>query len=141
MALPAQKVNEVLATLAAKRRGIVSREELLAAGITTHQIAARVRSGALIPIFRGVYAIGPLAVLPPFALESAALVACRPRALLARGSAAQLWELPVEAPKEIEVLVVGRDRRSLPGVQVMTIDHLGPGELRRVGGIPVTSPR
>ena len=140
MGVPAGEVDGILARLGAQRRGIVSREELLAAGISRRQIQARLASGALISLFPGVYAIAPLAALPPLALESAALVACRPRAVLGRATSSQLWRLPVEAPSEIEVLVVGRRRRSLPGVRVSSIDHLAPGELRRLDGIPCASP-
>jgi very-short-patch-repair endonuclease/tetrahydromethanopterin S-methyltransferase subunit F len=140
MALPAHEVSAILRRLGSQRRGIVSREELLKAGLTAHQIATRIRAGALTPIFPGVYSVAPLEALPPLARESAALVACRPRALLGRGSAAILWELPVEAPKEIEVLVVGRQRRSFSGVSVRSIEGLAPGELRRVAGLPCASP-
>lgn len=139
MSVPAGKVDAILAQLAERRRGIVSREELLASGISRRQIAARLSSGALIQLFAGVYVVGH-AALAPWAWEAAALVACRPRALLGRMSSAQLWELPVEPAKKVEVLVVGRHRRSLPGVRVSSIDSLGPGELRRVEGIPVASP-
>ena len=140
MGVPAGKVDGIVAALAAKRRGIVSRSELLAAGVSRRQIEARLASGTLIAVFPGVYAVAPFPALPRYARESAALVACRPRALLARRSAAQLWKLPVEAPKEIEVLVVGRHRRSLTGVRVSSIEALGSGELRWVNGLPVTSP-
>ncbi len=140
MGVPAGKVDAILARLGAKRRGIVSREELLAAGLSRRQIEARIASGSLVSLFPGVYAIGPLAALPPYALESAALVACRPRALLGGRTACGIWELPVEPPKEIDIVVVGRHRRSLEGVHVGSIDHLGPGELQWVFGLPVTSP-
>ncbi|MDQ3728033.1 MAG: hypothetical protein M3355_00430, partial [Actinomycetota bacterium] len=70
----------------------------------------------------------------PYAREAAAIVACRPRALLRRRTAAGLWRLPIGAPGEIEVLVAGRHRRSLEGVRVASIDHLAPTELRRIEG-------
>jgi len=139
MAIPAGRVDAVLAWFGGRRRGVVTREELLAAGFSAHQIAARVRSGALIPLHPGVYVVGHMA-LAPYAREAAALVACRPRALLARRTAAGLWMLPVKAVSRIEIVVVGRHRRSLSGVQATSITELAPGEFRYVDGLPTTSP-
>jgi very-short-patch-repair endonuclease len=139
MGAQAGKVDAILALLAERRRGIVTREELITAGISRRQIAARLASGALIQLFPGVYVVGHLA-LAPYALEAAALVACRPRALLARRTACGMWKLPVAPENEIDILVVGRHRRSLSGVTVRSIDRLADGELRRVDGLPVTSP-
>ncbi len=139
MAIPAGKVDAVLAWFGGRRRGIVTRKELLSAGLSAHQIAAKVRSGALIAVHPGVYVVGHMA-LAPHALEAAALVACRPRALLAGRTSARLLGVPVKAPKDIEIVVVGRHRRSLSGVTVRSIDRLAPGELRRIEGLPVTSP-
>ena len=139
MQVPAGRVDAILAQFAEKRRGIVTRDELLAAGLSSGQIQAKLASGALIRVHPGVYVVGHLA-LAPYALEAAALMACRPRALLARRTATGLWRLPGETLKEIEIVVVGRHRRSLNGVDVGSIDQLAPGELRWVDGLPVTSP-
>jgi very-short-patch-repair endonuclease len=139
MAVPAQKVDGILAQMAGRRRGVVTREELLAVGLSADQIEARIASGALIRIHPGVYIVGHMA-LAPYAMEAAALVACRPRALLGGRSSAGLWRLPVEPASEIDLLVVGRNRRNLPDVLVSSISHLAPGELRRIEGLRLASP-
>ena len=117
---------------------MVTRGQLLAAGFGRNQIAARIASGALIPVHRGVYVV--VHASSPLAYECAAILACRPRALLSHGTAARLWNLPTPKSDEIHVTVVGRHRRSLDGVRVHYLTHLLPHELRRHAGIPIASP-
>ena len=117
----------------------MTREQLLAAGFSSTVIGARVRSGGLIPIHPGVYLVGHRAV-HPLAYETAAIFACRPRALLSTHTAWRLMALPNAAGDDVHVTVVGRNRRPLTGVRVHSLSHLAPGELRRHRGLPITSP-
>src|SRR4051794_33374990 len=50
--------EQVIARLAGRAHGVVTREELLRAGLTADEIKRRVRSGALIRVHRGVYRVG-----------------------------------------------------------------------------------
>ena len=50
--------DRLIAALAAPQHGIVSRTQLLATGVTRRQIAARLDSGRLHRMHRGVYAVG-----------------------------------------------------------------------------------
>jgi Transcriptional regulator, AbiEi antitoxin/AbiEi antitoxin C-terminal domain len=125
--------------LAARQKGIVTREQLLDAGFSATVIGARVRSGGLIPIHPGVYLVGHRAV-HPLAYETAALLACRPHALLSERTAAIHWRMRSQRPSEIHVTVVGRKRRSLKGVTVHALAQLAANELRRHDGLPITSP-
>lgn len=134
-----QKLDAVLARFASRQKGIVTREQLLAAGFSATVIRRRIRSGGLIPVHLGVYLVGHRAV-HSLAYETAALLACRPRALLSHHTAARLWKLPVPSGEPIHVTVVGRNRRSLDGVKVHTLQHLPRHELRRHAGLPITSP-
>jgi very-short-patch-repair endonuclease len=135
----ARKLDQVLAELAGRQKGIVTREHLLAAGFSATVIRARVRSGGLIPIHPGIYLVGHRAV-HPLAYETAALFACRPHALLSEQTAAFHWRMRTHRPSEIHVTVVGRHRRSLKGVTVHSLTHLPRNEFRRHDGLPITSP-
>ena len=93
----------------------------------------------MIPIHPGVYLVGHRAV-HPLAYETAAIFACRPRALLSHFTAARLRTWPTPEGGPIHVTVVGRVRRSLDGIRVHTIKSLARSELRRHDGLPITSP-
>jgi very-short-patch-repair endonuclease len=139
MGTPPRKLDEVLAELAGRQKGIVTRQQLLRAGFTPRVIQRRIASGGLIPIHPGVYLVGHRAV-HPLAYETAAIFACRPRALLSTHTAGRLMALPNATSDDIHVTVVGRNRRPLTGVRVHSLSHLAPGELRRHRGLPITSP-
>jgi very-short-patch-repair endonuclease len=125
--------------LASRQKGIVTREQLLIAGFSSTVIAARVRSGGLIPIHPGIYLVGHRAV-HPLAYETAALFACRPHALLSHHTAARLRGMPAPPSNDIHVTVVGRDRRSLSGVAVHSLAAIESFEFTRHDGLPITSP-
>jgi very-short-patch-repair endonuclease len=103
-------------------------------------IERRIESGRLIPVHPGIYLVGHRAVAPR-AYETAAILACRPHALLSHPTATRLWKLPAaDDGRVIHVTVVGRRRRSLETVNVHSIGHLAQAELRWIDGLPVTSP-
>src|SRR4051812_1851321 len=85
-------VEHVIARLAGRAHGVVSRAELLAAGVTPEEIRRRVRKGALIRVHKGVYRVGHRAP----SLEAsylAAVKACGPGAVLSGRAAAHLLGL------------------------------------------------
>jgi predicted transcriptional regulator of viral defense system len=51
-------VEEVIARLASRAHGVVTRRELLAAGVTRNEIQERLEKGALLREYRGVYRVG-----------------------------------------------------------------------------------
>jgi hypothetical protein len=51
-------VEQKLDRIASGAQGVVTREEMFAAGITREEIKRRVRKGALIRAHRGVYRVG-----------------------------------------------------------------------------------
>lgn len=133
-----KQVDLVILRLAAAQHGAVTREQLLAAGVTARMIALRIRSGLLRPVYPGVYLVAHASA--PLAEQSAALLACRPDSMLSRRTAAGLWKLPVDAPARIQVTVVGRYRKAPRGLEVHRITRLGPDELRYHEGLAITSP-
>lgn len=97
----ADSVDTTIAKLATRQRGYVKRAQLLALGLGAKAVDYRVRSGRLIRVHSGTYAVGHL---PQHPLDEAygALLACGPNAVLSHGTAATVygvyrrWELPLE---------------------------------------------
>lgn len=87
------------ASLAARQLGVVTRTQLLGAGLSRRQIETALSKGRLHLLHRGVYAVGHPA-LPPRGRELAALLACGPNAVLSHRSAATLWDLCLPHPTQ-----------------------------------------
>src|SRR5262245_45984762 len=62
-----------IAALAARQQGVVTTEQLDAAGIGRRGVAHRIATGRLTRIYRGVYRVGPIA--GPYGREMAAILA------------------------------------------------------------------
>jgi hypothetical protein len=91
-----------IARIATSAKGIVTRSELLAAGISSDEIQHRREIGALIPVYRGVYRVGHRA--PNFESSyMAAVKACGEGALLSGMAAAYLFGLVKAKPPPAEV--------------------------------------
>ena len=113
--------EQELARLAGAAHGVVTRAQLLAAGLTPEQIASRLRRGALLREHRGVYRVGHRAPSPE-ADYLAAVLACGPSAMLCGPAAGRLWGVlkggwpppEVVAPTERRVagVVTHRSRRA-----------------------------
>lgn len=84
-----------------EQRGIVTREQALAAGLTPGQVRGRVRHGRWTALFRGVYAthVGPLT---REAELHAALLAAGDDAALSHATAAEIWRLDPFAERDPE---------------------------------------
>jgi very-short-patch-repair endonuclease len=128
-----------VAVLARRQHGVVTRAQLLEAGLSTDAIDRRVQTGRLRAMYRGVYLVGPMT--PPHAREMAAVLACGDRAVMSHRSAAALWKLlPYPANSgPVHVTVPAGDRKR-PGIRVHRVQELPSDEIRRRQGIPVTSP-
>jgi very-short-patch-repair endonuclease len=81
-----------LQRLATEQHGIVTRSQLLHAGVGPDTIKQWVNTGRLIRVHQGVYAVGHVPP-SPHARTIAAVLACGPGATLSHRSAAQLWGL------------------------------------------------
>ena len=106
-------VDAVIADLATRSHGVVTRVQLLAAGVTTAEVRRRVSSGALFRAHPGIYRVGHRA----HSVEAtflAAVWACGERAVLSGRAAAHLWGLtkgPAPAPE-----VTAPSKRRVQGV-------------------------
>jgi very-short-patch-repair endonuclease len=129
----------MIAAIAERQYGVVSRAQLLAAGIGPGAIATRLGHQRLHRLHRGVYAVGHTA-LAPRAREMAAVLACWPGALVThRTAAGSIWQLvePLADPIELTVSAGHRNRR--PELRVHCSRRLVAEDLAVVHGIPATS--
>lgn len=110
---------------------------MIALGLTARQIQYRIRIGRLIPVYRGVYAVGHLPRLPVDRAHGA-LLACGPTAVLSHRSAASLWGFYRDWQFPFEVTVT-EDRRPR-GIRVHLSRTLVRPDLGRQLGVRTTSP-
>jgi very-short-patch-repair endonuclease len=131
-------VADAIERLAARQLGLVTRAELLAAGLKPKMIDGRVRAGRLLLVHRGVYRVGPVVV--PHARELAAVLACAPGATLSHVSAGALRSIVPDAGDGTDVDVAVRlDRGRRPGIRAHRI-VLQSDEITLFDGVPVTTP-
>jgi very-short-patch-repair endonuclease len=130
-------VDKAIAALAERQRGYATRRQLLDLGLGAEAVKYRVRTGRLIAVYAGVYAVGHV---PTSGADCAwaAVLACGPGALLSCGSAASLWRIDNRWRRPFEVTVsTGRHRR---GIRIHRATSLTRRDVRRHLGIRVTSP-
>jgi hypothetical protein len=125
-----------IAGIAGGQHGNVTRGQLLRAGLTRHQITARVANGTLIPKHRGVYRVGHAA--PSVEADyMAAVLAGGAGGALCELAAAHLLGMVRGKPPPPEVLV--RSDRRVKGVRTRR-GRLHSSERIRWRNIPVTTP-
>ena len=115
-----------------------SRQQLLELGLGAEAIKYRVQRGRLVARWRGVYVVSGA----PATREqrwAAAVLACGGGAVLSHLSAAALWVLRPADSVVIDTSVAGRRLRSRNGIRAHRPLHLGPEDVTRHRGIPVTS--
>src|SRR5215213_7738172 len=129
------RTDEKISRLAARAHGVVTRRRLLAQGVSSRQIEARVARGSLIAVYPGVYRVGHAA---PSALATymAAVLACGPGALLMGAAAAYLYGLIKGEPPRPVVRTL--TERRIEGIET----HRRRGRSARGTewkGIPITT--
>jgi very-short-patch-repair endonuclease len=130
-------VERAIARLATRQCGVVGRAQLLALGVGADQIDRRKKLGRLIPIHRGVYAVGHAAVSDRGRVV-AALLAAGPAAVASHRTAAYLWGLIPTLPAVVDVTTHRRARRSRPNLTIHETNRPTASTRRR--GIPLTAP-
>jgi very-short-patch-repair endonuclease len=138
MAATARKLDAVLAALAGRQHGVVTRQQLLAAGFSRHQVQRRIEAGALIPAYPGVYFV--VHATSPLAAECAAVLACGPRALLSHRTAGRLRAWPVRHDGELHLTVVGRRPSARDGLRLHYLTGLDDCEIDRHQRLPISAP-
>jgi hypothetical protein len=123
--------------LATRQGGVISREQLLALGVTGRAIAYWLASGRLYRVFRGVYALGHMAITEKGRLF-AAVLACGNGAVLSHRSAATWRGIWRSERRLVDVTVLGRTRTGQDGIDLHRVRRLDPRDVSVHQGIPVT---
>jgi very-short-patch-repair endonuclease len=116
---------------------MVTRRQLLDAGLNAATIEYQLRTGRLHRVHRNVYAVGHRPP-SPLARAMAAVLACGPGAVLSHRSAAALWEIAARHDGPVDV--TARTNREHPGVRVHRSRTLHPEDVTTHFGIRVTTP-
>lgn len=125
--------------LVRQQHGVVSREQLLALGVSRRGIERRLERGRLHRAGAGVYAVGR-PELKSQGRWMAAVLACGSGAFLTHSSAAALWGIAPEWGGGIEVATRSASPRKRPGVRVRRRPSLRRAAITERRRIPVTTP-
>ncbi|HXE43634.1 MAG TPA: type IV toxin-antitoxin system AbiEi family antitoxin domain-containing protein [Conexibacter sp.] len=126
----------MVAALAARQHGVVARRQLLDAGLTREMVQRRLENGHLVPLHRGVYAVGHRR-LRREGFWLAAVLAAGPGAVLSHREAAALHGLRPSERSSVDVTVAAR--RRVPGIHLHSVEHLDAEDTAALDGIPVTT--
>jgi very-short-patch-repair endonuclease len=129
----------VILSLASRQHGVVTRAQLLRAGISWQIVKRRLKSRFLRALHRGIYVVGHR--LTPQALAQAAAYACGDFAAVSHEIAAHLHGMMRvdDGSEPVHVSLAKGDRRR-PGVRIHRVASLPADEVTTVDGIPVTTP-
>ncbi len=125
------------AEIAARQHGVVTRAQLVRAGLSVHAVDRRLRDGALVALHWGGYAMP--GIPDSFARQvMAALLAAGGMAAASHRAAATLLGIG-ELPRRVEISVPRCQRPRLAGVTVYRVSHLPAAHRVTRGGLVVTS--
>jgi len=127
----------LIATIAERQHGVVSRRQLRTLGIRDDIVDNRIERARLHPLHRGVFAVGHRRLTREGAWM-AAVLAGGDRAALGIRDGGALWAIRAGNARDIDVLTP-RQRRSRPGLRMHHVT-LRPDEVTVHRGIPVTTP-
>ena len=127
-----------IAALATRQHGVVARRQLVAAAFGPSAIDSRIARGYLLPVHRGVYAVGHRS-LGSRGRWLAAVLACGEGALLSHGSAAALWGIHLAAGSNVDVTKSGHRCRPRRGIALHRARRLEPSDCTTREGVPVTA--
>jgi very-short-patch-repair endonuclease len=132
--------HRAISALAARQHGVLTRTQLVAAGLSPDTVDRSARSGRLTRLYRGVYQLGPLGT--PDTRLLAGVLACGPHAVLARRSSGGYWGFlpPTYGPDVVEVLIRRGRAGSMAGVSARCGRTVADDEVTVRNGIPITTP-
>jgi predicted transcriptional regulator of viral defense system len=136
MRTQSRSVPHEVARIAGRQHGVVTRTQLLDAGLSRSSLSRGARSGRLHRVHPGVYRVGHRAPSTE-ARYLAAVLACGDGAVLSGRAAAHLYGLVKDGPPAPEVTTV-HDRRAR-GVITHRVRHLDPADVTRYRSIPITT--
>jgi very-short-patch-repair endonuclease len=124
--------------IASEQAAVVSRPQLLAAGVNRGRIERALHGGTLHLIHSGIYATVAPELLTEEGHLVAALLAAGGGAVLSHGTAAWRWRI-IPAPPSLITVATPRRRGALPGVDVFGSARLRQGDSTHNGRFPATS--
>ncbi len=131
--------TEAILGLGAAQHGVVTRAQLLAAGVPPDTVNRRIACKLLVPLHRGVYAVG----LPVSeqGRAMAALFACGSAAAVSHHTAAGLRKFaPADGTDSRVQVILSRGDRRRPGIRIHWIRNIRPDEITMLDGIRQTTP-
>ena len=131
--------DALVEAIADRQRRAVARWQLLAAGLTRSAIEHRVRTRRLHRVHDGVFLVGHAEPLR-LALETAALLACGPGAVISHRSAGVIWGFLAGVVRYIDVLILDGHPAPGPSVRVHRTRDLDAADVRSHDGLLLTSP-
>ena len=132
-------IDAAILELAAHNLGLVTTGQLYDLGLTKDQVHARVRSGMLTRVHRGIYRVASSqATSEQFAL--AGCLTAGGDAFASHSTALVLLRLHNEEPPSLEVTAPVSVRRRHPGLIVHRSALVGPRERFRNGPLPIARP-
>jgi very-short-patch-repair endonuclease len=131
--------DEEVGRIASLQRGRVTRDQLVAAGLTRGAIRHRVKHGRLHERHPSVYFVGHEAE-QPLGAEMDAVLFLAGFGVLDHGSASKIWGFYTPPDPGVTLTTVGRNIRSRPGLTTHRAHTLDPRDIRLRAGLPVTAP-
>lgn len=136
--MSAQTCTHRIAALAERQHGVVARRQLPALGVTRSMVETRLAAGSLMPLHRGVFAVGHRR-LRTEGHWLAAVLAVGPGASLSHREAAALHGLRPSNRTRIDITTTRRGRAAQPGITIHRTTVLDAQDLTVVNAIPVTT--
>jgi very-short-patch-repair endonuclease/predicted transcriptional regulator of viral defense system len=133
----APPADAVVRDLADHQHGVVARRQLLEAGLTSDMVKNRLERGQLLPLHRGVYAVGHRR-LRREGHWLAAVLAVGPGAVLSHRDAAALHGIRPANRPTIDVTTAARGRRDRPGITLHRATF-HTADITILDAIPVTT--
>jgi very-short-patch-repair endonuclease len=131
--------TEAILCLAATQHGVVTRAQLLAVGVPPDTVDRRIACKLLVPLHRGVYAVGLPVSVRGRAL--AALFACGADAAVSHQTAAGLLRFfPADSANGHVHVILARGDRRRSGIRIHRIRDIRPDEVTTLDQIRQTTP-
>jgi predicted transcriptional regulator of viral defense system len=131
--------DRIIAALASRQHGVVARFQLIRLGISASAIEARIRRGSLLPLRRGVYAVGHAAI-GTWGRRIAAVLTIGEESFMSHRSSGAAWGMRASDGARFDVSVASRaGRRPRQGIVVHRM-ALEPFETTILDGLPLTTP-
>lgn len=127
--------RQILASARAQD-GIVTAEQLKLGGIVGRERCTALDSGLLVPVHRGIYALGGQSI--SFRQRCQAALLAAPGSALSGPTAGRFWSL--RKVRTDEVHLIARRGFNLDGVAAHRTDLLGPGDIVQQDGCAVLRP-